>query len=148
MGTDFNELHFSAETLVRPFQTYNNEALDVLDPQLQTRLAEIEAQQKTAARVKELLIELIAARRPTVEDVAQELAISKRTLQRKLRHEGTSFGEILKKTRQELALFYLKRSQIEVAEVAFLLGFEDVSSFYRAFHSWTGHTPKYYRLAA
>jgi AraC-like DNA-binding protein len=73
------------------------------------------------------------------------LGMSIRSLQRRLNEQGTSYAEVLRDTRRELAMSYLKQPQCSVAEVAFLLGFEDASAFARAFRSWTGVSPSEFR---
>jgi AraC-like DNA-binding protein len=83
-----------------------------------------------------------------MDSVATQLAISPRTLQRKLESEGTSFGEILDDSRQRAALEYLSRPEMSISETAFMLGFSEPSTFYRAFRRWTGKTPAQYRRAS
>ena len=73
--------------------------------------------------------------------------MSKRTLQRRLRQEPSSYQDILNTTRKELAQYYLKRSQISQSEISYLLGYQDGNSFMRAFRAWTGTTPGDYRNA-
>jgi AraC-like DNA-binding protein len=77
--------------------------------------------------------------------VAESLAVSKRTLQRRLTAEATSFQLLLNQTREGLALHYLSSSTLSNGEVSLLLGFDDANSFLRAFHQWTGVTPKSFR---
>lgn len=62
-------------------------------------------------------------------------------------NEGTSFKQLLTQTRREQALAYLADPSLEIKEVAFLVGYEDQNSFYRAFRSWEGETPASWRLA-
>ncbi|MEM7443942.1 MAG: helix-turn-helix transcriptional regulator, partial [Pseudomonadota bacterium] len=79
--------------------------------------------------------------------VAGRLAISARTLQRRLSEEGTSFQQELNGIREELARHYLTNSHYSSAEISFLLGYDDPNSFIRAFHAWTGQTPERARPA-
>src|SRR5690606_31476348 len=79
------------------------------------------------------------------EDVARVLHISVRTLQRKLEDTGTTFRKMAEEIRAQLAEEYLADSSVGIAEVAFLLGFGDQSSFNRAFRRWTGETPGRWR---
>ena len=74
--------------------------------------------------------------------------MSGRTLQRRLADEGVSFRTIIQATREKLARHYLTSTQLSYGEVAFLLGFDEPSSFFRAFRDWTGNTPESVRLAA
>jgi AraC-like DNA-binding protein len=68
-------------------------------------------------------------------------------LQRRIDDDGTTFRQLLLETRQELAREYLNRPEIDVAEVAYLLGYKDANSFYRAFRTWEGTTPSQLRAA-
>src|SRR5690349_4791920 len=83
--------------------------------------------------------------RPDVSAVARELGLSDRTLQRRIDDDGMTFCKLLLEARQELAREYLNRPDIDVAEVAYLLGYEDSNSFYRAFRTWEGTTPSQLR---
>ncbi len=80
--------------------------------------------------------------------MARRLAVSTRPLQRRLNEEGTSFQAVLNATRESLARHYLVNGGLAAGEIAFLLGYEEPSSFYRAFHNWTGQTPERVRAEA
>jgi AraC-like DNA-binding protein len=67
--------------------------------------------------------------------------MSASTLQVKLAQSGTSFQKILEDTRHELALGYMTQSRLSITEIAFMLGFSDLSNFIRAFKRWTGKSP-------
>ncbi|MCB1843820.1 MAG: helix-turn-helix transcriptional regulator, partial [Halioglobus sp.] len=79
--------------------------------------------------------------------LASALHLSRRTLQRRLRQQGTSYQSLLRDTRLALAHRYLCDEQRSVLEVAYLLGFSDPSTFSRAFKRWTGLAPAEYRRA-
>jgi AraC-like DNA-binding protein len=68
-----------------------------------------------------------------------------RTLQRRLTDAGITFQQVVEETRRELARHYLKQRAVELNEAAFLLGFEDANSFFRAFQGWEGTTPGAWR---
>ena len=78
-------------------------------------------------------------------NVALRLNISERTLQNRLGERGTSYRKLLNETRRELAEQYMSEGLHTVSEVAFLLGFSEISSFSRAFRAWTGESPSTYR---
>jgi AraC-like DNA-binding protein len=82
---------------------------------------------------------------PRRDEVAGELRMSERTLQRRLEEEKTSFVELLDLTRRELAEQYLGRLQLSLAQAAYLLGFADQSSFFRACKRWFDLSPGQYR---
>ena len=71
--------------------------------------------------------------------------MSERTLQRRLTEENQSFQSVLDQTREELARHYLRTTKLTAAEISFLIGFEQPSSFFRAFNDWTGQTPEQIR---
>ena len=81
----------------------------------------------------------------SLEAVCKKLGTSTRTLQRRLAEEGESFQSILSRTREALARHYLKRPELTASEISFLLGYDDPSSFIRAFNAWTGTTPEQVR---
>ena len=132
---------FSAFDARRPFLTANQVMWDAFEPDLRRRLAELEAGATTAERVRAALLELLPGDDSTMEAVASELAMSTRTLHRRLQDEGTTFKAVLSDTREKLALHYLSNPSLSTGEISFLLGFRDPSSFFRAFRSWTGETP-------
>lgn len=82
---------------------------------------------------------------PDQQQIADDLCVSNRTLQRKLKDEGTSYNDLLQDTRRQLACKYLTQRQRSVVEVAYLLGFSEPSAFSRAFKRWTGETPAGYQ---
>ena len=89
---------------------------------------------------------LLAGKRPTLQNVARDLGLSTRTLQRRLAASGRTFQGIVEETRRELARHHLRQPGMELNEVAFLLGFADANSFYRAFHDWEGTSPGEWRM--
>jgi AraC-like DNA-binding protein len=139
---------FSAREASRPFVTANEPMWESFEPALRTRLSQLEAGATMTGRVHSALLELLPAGSGTVQAVARELAVSTRTLQRQLRSEDTSFQSVLNDTRESLARHYLAQGHLSTPEIAFLVGYEEPSSFYRAFHGWTGQTPQRVRLAA
>jgi AraC-like DNA-binding protein len=126
----------------RPFLTSNNGLWAAFEPDLRLRLGNLQAGASTAERVRAALLEGLPSGLVSMEAVASRLALSKRTLQRRVEAEGTSFASILAQTREHLARHYLQRTQLPTAEIAFLVGFDEPTSFYRAFRAWTGMTPE------
>lgn len=141
-------LVFSAADGARPFLTANERMWDFFAPELRRRLSEVDRDASTADRVQAALVELLPTGSSDMADVARSLAISTRTLQRRLNEEGTSYQETLSATREALARHYLGDEEMSVGQISFLLGYESPSSFYRAFHSWTGETPDNARVSA
>ena len=83
-----------------------------------------------------------------MEDVADKLGISKRTLQRKLTEENTSFQKQLNGTREVLAKHYIRNTDMSSDDIAFLLGYQEINSFLRAFSLWTGMSVSEYKRSS
>ena len=98
-------------------------------------------------QVMSKLIEALPSGEVSEESIAHALNMSLRTLQRKLRDEGTTYKELLDSTRRDLATRYIERSTVSVSEITYLLGFSEPSNFSRAFRRWTGQSPSAYRAS-
>ena len=140
-----NVLAFSKADLDKPFLTYNADLLALVAPQLEAELTRQLAQKTIKEQVKGILKKLLAGRRPALQDVARELRLSTRTLQRRLTAERAKFQQLIEEARRELARHYLLHSSLELNETAYLLGYEDANSFFRVFHQWEGTSPGEWR---
>lgn len=143
--SDVSRLHFSMKDVHEPFITENNVMWNYLEPELKKRMQELETDESFAAKVRSLLMELIPARNGFIEVVAKDMALSKRTLQRKLSEEKTTFIKQVNHTRELMAKNFLMNSVLSTDEVAYLLGYSDMFVFMRAFRQWTGLTVKQFR---
>jgi len=144
-GAERNALVLDAKDLDRPFPGYNPEMLDMLNPGLVAALAEASAPASISHQVKIALKRILASGRPEMVEVARELGMSERTLQRRITEAGTSFRQLMLETRQEVVRHLLAEPSIEIDEIACLVGYEDTNSFYRAFRAWEGTTPARWR---
>ena len=144
-GARHNVLVFTRADVDQPFLTHNAELLALVAPQLESELSRHLAQKTLTDQVKGLLKKLLAGQRPTLRDVARELRLSTRTLQRRLAAERAKFQQLVEDARRELAQHYLLHSSLELNETAYLLGYEDANSFFRAFHQWEGTSPGEWR---
>ena len=142
---EHNILSFSLKDMEEPFLTANNNMWEYLEPEMIRRIKDMETDNSFAAKVRSTLIELIPAGDDSVESVAKELAISSRTLQRKLSSEKTTFIKQLNHTRELMTRNYLKDRSISNDEIAFLVGYSDANSLSRAFRGWTGMSIGSYR---
>ena len=138
---------FRPEDAQRPFLTANDAIWQTFEPQLQRRLNKLDNAAPTHERTRSVLLESLPSGEVSIEETARRLGLSPRTLQRRLKHENTSFKEIVRMTRKDLAHHYLTNTQISYPEIAYLIGFEETSSFFRAFRKWTGQTPESVRLS-
>jgi AraC-like DNA-binding protein len=82
---------------------------------------------------------------PSAAGIARKLGSSARTLQRRLKEEGSSFSRLLEEVRRDRAIALLEGGRLLGYEVAFLLGYKEASAFFRAFRRWTGATPDAFR---
>jgi AraC-like DNA-binding protein len=130
----------------RPFVTRNAELLSVLAPQFEKELKQEDgAGENFIEHVRIAIQQKLTGRRPTIEDIADSLHISSRTLQRRLQDKGASFQSVLEESRHQLACHYLNNPVLELNEAAYLLGYEDGNSFVRAFRTWEGVPPARWR---
>lgn len=144
-AAEINRLSFRRADLVKPFASYNAELLDILIPELDRRLEQQTHSATLAEQIKWVLRRRLTAGRPDIRSVATELAMSERSLQRKLTDEGLTFQGLLSETRHQLALEYLADQTLAIIEVAYMLGYEDQNSFFRAFRQWEELTPATWR---
>ena len=101
-----------------------------------------------AVQVRAKIIERLPSGHVTQEEIAQELNMSLRNMQRRLRGEGTSFTQLLDDTRRTLATQYVRSRRLSINEITYLLGFSEPSNFSRAFKRWTGLSPSEFRTNA
>lgn len=144
-GADKDRLTFCRADLDKTFVSYNAELLEILIPELDQRLEQLSHRASLAEQVKWVLMRRLTAGRPDIRSVATELAMSERLLQRKLTDEGLTFQGLLSETRHQLALEYLADPSLVIVEVAYMLGYEDQNSFFRAFRQWEDQTPSAWR---
>lgn len=148
------ELHFLSPMNALAFpREYLAERPRIADPKLhaiirqhaEAMLAEMPRALTLTERVRDALTSEIATRVPTLAQVAKDLSMGERTLSRHLEEEGITFKELLDDVRRRLALRYLRKSDIPISEIAFLLGYSQAAAFHRAFRRWTRQTPIEYR---
>jgi AraC-like DNA-binding protein len=144
-GAVRNAIIFRASDAALPFVTSNAELLAMLAPQLDEELKRHKGHETFPERVRAAIQKKLAGRRPKMHDIARELHLSSRTLQRRLQDAGYSFQQILEDARHQLARHYLTNSLLELNETAYLLGYEDMNSFVRAFRTWEGVPPAHWR---
>jgi AraC-like DNA-binding protein len=147
VGASRNAIVFRASDAALPFKTRNADLLAMLTPQFDEELKQHKSQETFPERVRGTIQRKLAGRRPKMVDVARELRISSRTLQRRLQDAGYSFQQVLEEARHQLACHYLNSSLLELNETAYLLGYEDSNSFVRAFRTWEGVPPARWRGA-
>jgi AraC-like DNA-binding protein len=98
------------------------------------------------ASLRQSIVRLLPQGDMSIDKVAGELNVSRRTLQRRLSDRDTQFLQVLKEIRADLSVRYLGDERLGIAEIAFLLGYSDQGSFSSAFKIWHGQSPRDYRL--
>lgn len=144
-GAAANQLELRDESLSMSIHGARPELRPSLALLLQTLLDDIAEPGEYTRRVSEFLRRELPRGVSTKHETARVLAISERTLSRRLREEGTSFREILDNLRCMFSQAWLADPDNAVYEVAYLLGYTETSTFHRSFRRWTGHTPAEWR---
>jgi AraC-like DNA-binding protein len=139
-----NSLLFSFAELKQPLPTSNPVLAEMHERFAGEYLRQFDHAQ-TSYRVREVIVRRLPDGEPRRDEVAGALHMSERTLQRRLEEEATSFLHLLDDTRRELAGQYLGRLHLSLAQAAYLLGFADQSSFFRACKRWFEVSPGQYR---
>jgi AraC-like DNA-binding protein len=139
-------LEIDADMARKPLASANSDLAHANERVIADYLAELGGS-RMAMRVKARLIDGLASGSLTERDVADSLHMSLRTLQRRLGAENTSYKIVLDETRRELAERFIADSTLTLNEIAYLLGYSELSSFSRSFKRWTGMPPTEFRRA-
>ncbi len=110
-------------------------------------LLALNASKTTHGRVESLLMPVLHTGDVSMDKIAETMAMSRQTLFRKLKDEGTTFEKVLDDLRHKLALHYLSGKKVSISETAYLVGFSEAAAFSRAFKRWTGKSPSEMRKA-
>jgi AraC-like DNA-binding protein len=144
-GAQANGFTLSAEDLSAPNTSSDPALLALLEHHANQAISQRQPLQGLPGLVRQRLRESLGQRLPSIQEMARRLRLSPRTLQRRLSDEGTSFQQQLDAVREELARVYVQESKLPLGEVAYLLGYSELSTFLRAFRRWTGKTPSQFR---
>lgn len=146
-GADADAVIYRTADLDTPLLSANPALLAAFEPLAQESLDMSDGTGTVSRQVVRMLEHRIKGIVPTLEEAAMALAMSTRSLQRKLRDEGITYQQIVDDVRSRMATQHLSKPGTTAAEVAFLLGFSEPSAFARAFRRWTGTTPGSVRRA-
>lgn len=139
-----NKIYYSNQDLQRPFPSANRELALKNDEAIHSYFLAL-SQPSFSKKVSEEIAIAMTLGNPDRDTVAKTFHMSSRSLQRKLREEGTSFSEQVEQIRKNLAQKYLSSPQLSMLEISFRLGFKDPSNFTRACKRWYGVSPLQYR---
>ena len=120
----------------------------VLSERAEALLRDLEAATTTRGRVEGLLLPVLHTGDVSMDAIAAKMGLSRQTLFRKLKAEGTNFERVLDALRHRMALNYLSGKKVSVNEAAYLVGFSEPAAFSRAFKRWTGMSPRAARAAS
>jgi AraC-like DNA-binding protein len=138
-------LIISSETLDRPNHLSDDGISRFLLTHLEAEIESLGTETPVQALVEREISRSLSAGIPRMAEIAKRLAMSERTLHRRLAERDLSFKSLVADTRRHVAVNLLRESSYTLTEVAFLSGFSEQSAFNRAFKRWTGHTPTAFR---
>ena len=146
-GAPEDRFIFPSGHLDEPLPSANPVLLEVFEQHARAALPPIGLEQSRADDVVRVLSQKLRGAAPALHEVARELSMSSRNLQRTLREAGTSYQSLLDAARRDLAIRHLANPATSAGQVGFLLGFSEPSAFHRAFRRWTGKPPSAFRPA-
>jgi AraC-like DNA-binding protein len=146
-GSDRNAILLDESLGTHRIQVAPRYAFGILSEHADALLKSLENSKSTRGRVEALLMPVLHTGDANIDAVASKLGLSRQTLFRKLKTEGTTFEKVLDALRHKLAVDYLRGEKTSVNETAYLVGFSDPSAFSRAFKRWTGKSPRAMRRA-
>jgi len=144
----FNAIVYPAGAIDVPLRHADPTLAKLLERQAEGMLASLVSVDRLSDQVKNLLTEELRGQEPSMQSIARRLGTTSSTLRRRLSAEGTTFKQLLEVTRLELARACLADPRLSINETAFLLGYSDVSTFFKFFRRSTGRTPAQYRKEA
>ncbi len=139
-------LALSLEVVDRILPSYNEELAQFNDQVMIKYLTDMD-KKDLLVKVRKIIVEHLPCGNVILDDIATELGYSSRTLQRLLKDKGVTFVALLNEVRMDIAQQYVRDKNRDLTEVAFLLGFSELSSFSRSFKRWTGTSLRQYRQA-
>jgi AraC-like DNA-binding protein len=146
-GSHMNALLMDEEFLSIRLPRANRYVFGVLSVHAEELLKSLESSKSTRGRVESLLMPILHTGAASIDVIAGKMGVSRPTLFRRLKAEGTTFKQVLDELRHRLALYYLGGERVSVNEIAYLVGFSDAAAFSRAFKRWTGRSPRAVRIA-
>jgi AraC-like DNA-binding protein len=144
-GCEADVMWLTTAALELPHCAPDRSLLQILTSHADGLLRQLSRPPGFAGRVREVIGETLLSGHSGAEQVARRLAVSLRTLHRRLAEEGTSHGELVDLVRREQAMLHLAGDRFSIGEIAFLLGFAHPNGFHKAFKRWTRMTPAQYR---
>lgn len=142
-----NRIYLSLETLHLPVAHANERLYEALEPYLERQRQERAVSDDILPQVTSMIASSMSSGTLSLIEISDQMGLSRRTLQRRLKDLGIEFSSLIEDVRRELALAYMQGSDYSVTEISLLVGYSESSSFTRAFRRWTGQSPQQYRGA-
>ena len=144
-GAARDALHFPRQLLHQKNPFRNKGAMQYCLEQIQSLDRKMGGTGSHTQRVEELLLCSIDESLPTIDEAAKKLALSSRSLRRRLETEGTNYSAVVQKVRMDMATYFLTRTHRPVEHIADALKYSSITSFSRAFKHFVGVSPRDYR---
>lgn len=139
-----NRVAFLQQLLDLPLPTANEQSRTIFVAQCQDLLQKRHSEHGTAVKVRDYILANID-QGISMDDIADDLCVSLRTLRRQLKEEGTSFRALTDEVREMLAVHLIQETTLTMEQIAIRLGYSDTANFFHAFKRWTGFPPKHFR---
>lgn len=143
-GATNSYLVYNTSDMNLPLLTQDSTLFEFFEKQVKEQYHEFKGTHTVARKTKKLILGSIEGDTPGIENIASELSMSIRSLQKALKAENTTYQHLLHEARKELAIGYLKKGVFNKSEIAYLLGFSELAVFSRTFKKWTGFSPSEY----
>jgi len=143
-GAPQTEIEIFRERLDQPMHMACEETFEICARQCERLASSLSERASPADDIRRYLV-MNPGEFPSLDEMAEKMSMSSRTLRRKLQESGYSYQKLLDEVRCELATEYLKETNLSQKEIAYLLGYKMVSSFNSAFRQWTGSPPSHFR---
>ncbi|MBW0148604.1 AraC family transcriptional regulator [Marinobacter arenosus] len=140
-------LAFNSRHLSHPIPRRNPYVYSAVLKQVNAVLARLQPRRSFGRKIRRLISKQMATDKIDADSLARQCHMSRQTLYRKLKREGLGFHELVEQVRKDKALRYVAADHYALGEIAFLLGFSELSAFSRAFKRWTGMAPAQYRAS-
>jgi AraC-like DNA-binding protein len=142
-----NRIHLPVDILHLTAEKSNERLYTALEPYLEQKRRERTESDELLVQITRIIAAGMSSCTPSLFEVCQQLRLSRRTLQRRLKERGLEYSVLVEDVRRELAMAYIKDSGYSMTEISLLIGYSESASFTRAFRRWTGQSPHQYRAA-